>query len=500
MNEKNKFKFSYEDVVDYVLGKLDKSKFKSFEQELKTNEELQELYNYVKSNEGELRKIDEWEASEEYLSTLFKLIENINSTVKKFEVGDIYKLNIKELPLNDFEKRLLENLYFVIVKGSNGSITGKDVRVIPLSRLVHYSQPYDLLLTEKLISSKEFGVVAHIHLATNLMTDWLHPFIGKLSKENLNAIIKADYKDYSSVNYKTIKHGGTDDELIKNYWFDEFEIWNEKVRLALNKLQYIILREVGEYTDITSMEKRDWSNNLNYVKSEVMYPLKEKRIFNFDKSPDFLASKEMDYPKKSKSVNIDKDNFIIVEGSNEVLRKLKEKLPQNVLHQKVTTVPLDVIEKKIIKNLDKVDYIQHLKRILVDLKAKVYKFLDLEREEREILYAAREYQFNRMWAEQPLKIFGGNEFEVYLNDYDNKLFMEIIFLNENKIKELKDFYLLNLQNYFAVMLEEVPVKDNFARIPLNFPTDLLMGFLSGCEVGFIFNYRIVSFKFKLVYH
>ncbi len=235
MNEKNKFKFSYEDVVDYVLGKMEKDKSRYFEEELKINEELQVLYEYVKSNEDELRKIDEWKASDEFIERTMNLVKNILSDRKIFEIGDIYRLDTRRLPISSFEKRLLEKLFFVIIKTPNGSITGKDVRVIPLSRLTHYSQHYDLLLTEKIISSKELGVVAHIHLATNLMIYWLNPFIGKLSKENLNAIIKADYKDYSLVNNKTIKRGG-DDELIKNYWFDEFEIWNEKIKSIFNKI------------------------------------------------------------------------------------------------------------------------------------------------------------------------------------------------------------------------------------------------------------------------
>ncbi len=234
--EKNKFKFSYEDVVDYVLGKMEKDKSRYFEEELKINEELQELYEYVKSNEDELRKIDEWEFSVELIERTMNLVKNILSNRKIFEIGNIYRLDIDRLStISSFEKRLLDKLYFVIIKTPNGSITGKDVRVIPLSRLTHYSQHYDLLLTEKIISSKELGVVAHIHLATNLMINWLNPFIGKLSKENLNAIIKADYKDYSLVNNKTIKRGG-DDELIKNYWFDEFEIWNEKIKSIFNKI------------------------------------------------------------------------------------------------------------------------------------------------------------------------------------------------------------------------------------------------------------------------
>ncbi len=59
-------------------------------------------------------------------------------------------------------------------------------------RLTHFSQPYDLLISEDLISFKEFGVVAHIHLATNLFTDWLEYFIGEMSSHNFEAVIRAD--------------------------------------------------------------------------------------------------------------------------------------------------------------------------------------------------------------------------------------------------------------------------------------------------------------------
>ncbi|MGB9665540.1 MAG: hypothetical protein ACPL25_11580 [Ignavibacteria bacterium] len=506
MNEQKKFRFNYEDVVDYVLGKMDEEKIEAFENELKTSDELQILYSYVKSKEDEIKKIHEWKFPDEFMDTVFELIKNINSNHKKFEIGDIYKLDTQLLSLSRIEKKLLENLYFVIVKSPKGSLTGKDVRVIPLSRFIHYSQPYDLLLTEKLISTREFGVVAHIHLATNLLTDWLDPFIGKMSTNNLNAIMKADYNDYSLVDERTIKRGGLDDELARNYWFEEFDVWNDIVRSALNKLQsYIMEISLNDRVIIQKDESQE------FAEIEPIYNMREIRVafskLSSKAQEEEFYRKEEFYRSKLKSptrkvLAIDKDGFIIISSSIKVMERLLGNLPSKTEKQKAIVTFTEEFENKSIKNLSKINYKSYLKRILVDFKARVYKSSDFEVPQEMLRYAAKSYELTKILPDQPLTLYDGLEFQLFLNSYGDDVFLEILFLDKDvdKIKEIKDFYLLNLEDRFGIMIEKIPVKDNIARIPMNFPTELLMGFISGCEIGFIFNYKIVNLKLKIVFN
>ncbi|MEJ5305712.1 MAG: hypothetical protein WHV63_07170 [Ignavibacteria bacterium] len=485
MSENNKLKFRYEDVVDFVLGKLDEEKSKKLKKEIEINEELKQLYEYVKSKEDKLRKIDQFEFGERQLNTWLNLIKNVNSKKIKFSRGNIYKLNLDKLPVKSYEKKLLEELFFVIVKEPEGSVTGKDVRVIPLSRLTHFSQPYDLLISEDVISFKEFGVVAHIHLATNLFTDWLEYFIGEMSSHNFEAVIRADHHDYSLVDNNTIKRGGLEDELSKIYWNEEFEIWNDKVRDILNKLQDIVLRDEG------IVELLPESHEIEFTKT-VFYSLSVKY---FEK-----AALREQRRLTEKTVEIDEDNFIIFHDRDGTLNRIFGRQLTKPSVKTTRDVDIKEFEELNFKDLREINYQDYRKKIFRNYDVKVLSYDDLKVDKEKVRFAAKYFELRKQMPVEPLKLYDGLEFQIYINAYGEDIYLELVFLDDVKIKGIKDFYIINLESKAAVMIEEIPVINNLARIPFKFPMDLIIDFTTGCEIGFIYNYKVVNIKFKIIAH
>lgn len=492
MSENNKLKFRYEDVVDFVLGKLDEEKSKKLKKEIEINEELKQLYEYVKSKEDKLRKIDQFEFGERQLNTWLNLIKNVNSKKIKFSRGNIYKLNLDKLPVKSYEKKLLEELFFVIVKEPEGSVTGKDVRVIPLSRLTHFSQPYDLLISEDVISFKEFGVVAHIHLATNLFTDWLEYFIGEMSSHNFEAVIRADHHDYSLVDNNTIKRGGLDDELSKIYWYEEFEIWNDKVRDILNKLQDIVLRDEGivELLPESYQEKPEFATISFLSKLEV-----EKNEFDYP-----ISAFRIEQRSFKKTVEIDEDNFIIFHDRDGTLNRIFGRQLTKPSVKITRDIDIKEFEELNFKDLREINYEDYRKKIFRNYYVKVLSYDDLKVDKEKVRFAAKYFELRKQMPVEPLKLYDGLEFQIYINAYGEDIYLELVFLDEVKIKGIKDFYIINLESKAAVMIEEIPVINNLARIPFKFPMDLIIDFTTGCEIGFIYNYKVVNIKFKIIAH
>ncbi|MCR4418157.1 MAG: hypothetical protein NUV92_10500 [Ignavibacteria bacterium] len=485
MSENNKLKFRYEDVVDFVLGKLDEEKSKKLKKEIEINEELKQLYEYVKSKEDKLRKIDQFEFGERQLNTWLNLIQNMNTKKIKFSRGNIYKLNLDKLPVKSYEKKLLEELFFVIVKEPEESLTGKDVRVIPLSRLTHFSQPYDLLISEDLISFKEFGVVAHIHLVTNLLTDWLEYFIGEMSPHNFEAVIRADHHDYSLVDNNTIKRGGLDDELSKIYWNEEFEIWNDKVRDNLNKLQDIVLRDEG------IVELLPESHEIEFTKT-VLYSLSVKYFEE--------AALREQRRLTEKTVEIDEENFIIFHDRDGTLNRILGRQLTKPSVKITRDVDIKEFEELNFKDLREINYQDYRKKIFRNYDVKVLSYDDLKVDKEKVRFAAKYFELRKQMPVEPLKLYDGLEFQIYINAYGEDIYLELVFLDEVKIKGIKDFYIINLESKAAVMIEEIPVINNLARIPFKFPMDLIIDFTTGCEIGFIYNYKVVNIKFKIIAH
>lgn len=149
MNQKSKF--TYEDAVNYVLGRLSEEEKKIFEKELESNSELNEMVKLANSNKESILKLDEFEVTDEFVSMLLMKAKNVLSETR-VKQGLVFKIDERAL---DYEKRMfLEDLYFIVLTNPEESLTGEDVRVIPLSTLTKYVQNYDLVFTDSLISTK----------------------------------------------------------------------------------------------------------------------------------------------------------------------------------------------------------------------------------------------------------------------------------------------------------------------------------------------------------
>lgn len=240
---KIKFSFGYENAVDYVLNKMDGETRKRFEEELKFNKELQEFVRDAEAKKDLLLSYDNFKPSDEFYQITLAKIKNLSKTETPVKPGRIFLLDISNVLYTKLERQILSELYFLAISDPKYSLSGEDVRVIPLSKNVHYAKTYDIILTEKMVSFKKFGVIAHMHLVTNILTKRLKYYVGDMNNQNFKAIKQADLHDYSLVDGKKILSGKDFANMNKEieFWRDSAEVWYDFVSRLLMGFRYEII-------------------------------------------------------------------------------------------------------------------------------------------------------------------------------------------------------------------------------------------------------------------
>ncbi len=351
-----KLKFSYEDAVDYVLGRLSEEKKKLFEEEMKTNEELQDLIKLAEANKEQILEIEKYQFEDEFYENLLHKVKNLSSKEYEYKPGYVFKLDTSGF--SQKEKLLIKDLYFLVLSNPESSITGKDVRVIPLSRLINYTQKYDLVITDKVISSKQFNVVAHMHLVTNVLVERLKYFIGELNTQNLNAIVKKDFGDASLIDEEKILSGTEFRKRfpIDEYFEEEFESWYSMVKNVLEKLK----SEVFEYAE-EKLDRIPEEYLFDKVSTQEMMKSSEVEQMHF------LFNKMIE-PKQK--YLIDDEGFLVVDDTEKMLFNRFKVIPKT-LNLNRHSVDIDRIRDMVYKeiNLEEKEYLK--KNLLTNYKIQI---------------------------------------------------------------------------------------------------------------------------------
>lgn len=487
MNQKSKF--SYEDAVEYVLGRLSDEEKKIFEKQLETDPELRELVSLANSNKESILKLDKFELKEDFLSLLLKKAKNIlgESEVKR---GRVFKLDQQDL---QYEKReLLEDLYFLVLTNPEASLTGNDVRVIPLSTFTQYVQVYDLVFTEKLISTKQLGVVAHIHLSTNIMVDQLKHFIGELDPKNFEAIVHADLNDYSMVDQNTILTGSEYRKRfpIDPYFDEEFEAWYSVLKDFLDEFRIKTLEFAEEMVDETD---KPYSPDLFFP--DLSFQEKITDELQTDNIKFLWSTHYKLYPVKYK-YKFDEEDFLIFEDKKNILTN-KYKLEVRKKSLKLRELNYDKVKDKLYQNIND-EKKGHMKEGLF----KVYnlkEYSDYVHKHSKLKLAAKQYEFLNI-PENSLLLYEDQRLLIYFSFYDNRLFLEINFLEKREIEFIENFHFAFLSDNTGFFISSIKVNLSQVRIPFDFSREQIENLQEGFIVGFVFNNTSFIVKLKLLLH
>ena len=483
MNEK--IKFSYEDAVDYVLNKMDPQLREKFENELKNDEELQKFIHKAQANKDILEEYDKIELDDEFHKITFNKLQNLQSSIGEIKPGQIYLINSEGF--KKLEKQALQDLYFLTLSDPSNSLTGKDIRVVPLSKYVLFAKNYDLIFTEKLISFKKFGVVAHMHLVTNVLVNRLNYFLGEIDKENFEAILRADRHDYSLIDGVKILKGESLEHVDDDYIREEAEVWYNLVYDLVQKLRFEIFDKIGateeieydkEKSELTltnnSMRKKDFVNTF-YLSAINSYPSKED-------------------PSEKKSYEIDEDGFIIARYDKHLIKSKfensEEFLPLNLRTKKVSFEDIEHLIYQEISDREFTDYLRQLK--------KEFKVREPE--------TSRSYKLaakaNSLYNDLPdyFRLFDDKKMQVLLSftgDYTN---LTISFHENQEPEKIKNFYFVNISEQSITLIPEIQVQQGNVFIPLKLNRDQILALQHGFIIGFQMKKLSINLHLKLVVH
>lgn len=484
-------KFTYEDAVDYVLGRLTDEKKKLFEDELKINEELQVLVRLAEVNKEKIIEIEKHQFDDEFYDNLSKKVKNLLKKDIEIKPGYVFKIDI-----SDFEHKMrlfLEDLYFVVLTSPDASITGKDVRVIPLSRLRNYVQNYDLVMTDKLISSREFNTIAHMHLVTNVMVERLKYFYGKLDDNNFKAIVLADLKDYSFVDQQKILSG---DEFrrrhpINEYFDEEYESWYSIVKSAIDRLRQEVFEKADIHSEI-SEQKAEAFYLTSKMDLEKIYSKKLKLISAYISAKDKTSDKR----KKSFKYYLDDEGFIIVRDDQNILAEKFNLISksENPIYSEVDFSKLKKMVYQKINDLEK-DYLRN--NLINDFKIKIENYSELFERQIEYRLAARQHALTEI-PTHSLTLYEDQRLSVLFAFYDEKLFIEINFLEKETIKSIEDFHFVILANSSGFLVPQIKVDFNQVKIPLELSREEVESLQEGYIIGFIYKNISVKLYLKLL--
>lgn len=550
-NENIKSKFTYEDVVDYLLRKLPEDKVKDFEYELEKNKELQELHKIASSRLSFIKKIDEHKVSDNVLDNIYSKIQNISSDhqtkyrlegkklktylSQKIKPGQIWKFSPDSLYKNlassedfDFPEakqnlksklELLDDVYFLVLYSNLTNINKlKDLylvedtvtknnpeyyssertyRCLVLSTKPSYARNYDLLFTEPLISFKDFNSVAHMHLVSFFdVSSFMNGFyIGEINRKIFNAILYADLGNYSLVDGKIIKRGN---EKIDEYLDDEIEIWTDLMREALSLISEKSFEEIdrSEFVHPFGNEEEKTNERIFYFISSNSFKIEQNKFYYDTKG----KREEIEY-------DIDEEGFLIIkENRARILEKLK-RTQYEFNYQLIKLLKKQVDETRL--RIIQINHDRLKKMIYHKIKEDVEPLIDLERfkqvnfikvstpefETRELAYAARTLEVDFRQINIPL--FSDPNMDMFFVLKHNMIYLEIDFKEE--VKKLKNFSFIHIEKKLGIIREEVEVKERIALIPLNFAPEDVISLQNGYIIQFVYNNLEVSIPMKLVF-
>jgi len=146
----------------------------------------------------------------------------------------------------------------IVLSSPKSSITGKDVRVVPVTHKIHMATETDVILPEDFVYYSES--VALPFQVTNIMKERLELYHGELKKEITDFLIKTDNKGELATLPNFTRQGTNDpyDPIIFEY--------NENLREEL----FRFAKEVFEVADLVQEEQR-----------VTVLDTVEKRLFDF---------------------------------------------------------------------------------------------------------------------------------------------------------------------------------------------------------------------------
>lgn len=484
MNQKSKF--TYEDAVNYVLGRLSEEEKKIFEKELESNSELNEMVKLANSNKESILKLDEFEVTDEFVSMLLMKAKNVFSETK-VKKGLVFKLDEQAL---DYEKRMfLEDLYFIVLTNPEESLTGEDVRVIPLSTLTKYVQNYDLVFTDSLISTKKLNVVAHMHLVTNITIDKLKYFIGKLKPENFKAIFHADFNDYSLVDQKTILTGLEYRKRfpIDSYFDEEYETW------------YSVLKNLLETFRIETIEK---------VEEEIGEPtvfyfpdlhLQKEEVYNLSSMKQYFLFSSKDKSVRMKpEYRFDAQGFLIVEDKKNIFKN-RYQLEVRKKSLKIIKLNYDKVKQKVYEKISDENKENMKESLLRKYNLMIEEYPSYVSKTAALKLAAKQFTFHGI-PENSLSLYEDEKLSIYFSFYDDRLFIEINFLEKDKIDIVENFHFVILADSSGLFIPSIKVEFNQFKIPLNFSRKQIENLQEGYIVGFIYNKVSFVVHLRLLLH
>lgn len=529
----NKRKWTYEDAVDYVLFKMKRKLRKQFEEDLKWNEELKELYEIALSKKEMLQKLEKhdipkWKIKSGFEKVLNLLKEDIKpapgqvwqintdnfSSIEKKLFEDLYVLNLHKININEFrdireenlesdyrrlfklEPETSENLNLVLhskpLKSEyyqKSKASKKDLKasykVLLLSKKTEYALNHDLIFSEPLISTVKNNVIAHIHITGNLLDKHLSVYIGNIDNEIFKVIRKAYFGDYSLVDNQKIFRK----ELDEYTDFEKIEIWTDIVRDVLNRLSDETLDTIEEF--ITSHLIEDD----NEVKEIVYLTLVKSNEQKSNKSIEKIKFED------EKKYVIDENNYIIVKKNNSLLpnniRDLITGTTQVAEIKNPKSVSAEEIQKLIYSDASE----EKLEKLIKSLVNEGFKLYEIN------LIASRETRYAARTSREPLP---QNYIELYSDDNfivsfcileresKPELFVEIVFLSEKNLNKI-DLFLFNVEDSFeGYFSKNIRVIGGVALIPLYLSPEKIIKNYNEYFIGFKYKTNEVELKLKLI--
>lgn len=519
----NKRQWTYEDAVDYVLKNMKRKLRKQFEEDLKWDKELRELYELALSRKEMFKKLDNYKVPAWKIKSGYEKVLNTLRVDIKPEVGQIWQLKTNNFSL--LEKKLFEDLYVLILntidlseikhidheeflsdkelseninletsekensllqsktckseydQQSRTSKTGisTSYRVVLLSKKPEYALNHDLIFTEPLISFAENNVVAHMHLTGNILQSHLAYYVGNVNDKIFKAIRQADHKDYSLINIKDIKRKENDPEVD----LEKIEIWTDVVRNVLNRLSDETLDTIEEvlidhsiYNYIEEPIELNDSNNILYSKDRFAIP----------------SQKKFEVEKK----------YLIDENSNIIIIKNKSQLPNKIrdLITETSRVP-EINNSKSVsaEEIQKLIYFdaseEQLVKLIKSLVSERFHLLEIDSiTSRETRYAARVSR--KHLSSNYIELFSDSKiivsFCILEIDSSPELFVEIVFLQEQNLKKI-DLFLFSVKDQFeGYFSKNIRVIGGVALIPL---------YRSPEKIIKNYNEYLIGFKYKM---
>lgn len=487
----DKIKFGYEDVVDYVLNKMDIENRKRFEEELKFNKELQEFVRDVEAKKDLLLKYDSFEPDDEFYEVTYNKLNNLLKVGVDVKPGRIYLIDTSDLRLNKLEEQVIRDLYFLIIKDPKFSLTGEDVRVIPLSKYVHYARREDLILTEKLISFKKFGVVAHMHLVTNILTSRLKYYVGEISMENFAAILKADLHDYSLVDGKKILSGKDLEQEEDDYTSEQAEVWYNFVYDLVQKLRLEVFEEIETSDEIENIIGVD----NYYLKSELF----EKETKQSDEGQYLFYHISSKHSLEQNLYEIDEDGFLIVRDKDDRLKKEigypEDLFKKNLFRLETRTKKVSIHEIKhlIYKKANNQEMNKYFNVLRKDFNVKELDSKDIPK----LKLVAERTKLDYILTND-FVLFNDNKFQLLLSFVDHQTYLTIYFHGEQPPNIIRNFYFIKLSEKSITLISELKVEYNNVYVPFNFKKEEIFSLQNGFIIGFVFNDISVNLHLKLV--